>query len=433
MKKIFTLLPFLFVLLLTGCSEKIMGYSVLLWSNEEYGIPSGDVVPVYIRSNISHVYVIGTPSGEKVELPLWQLTDPVKKSKIQAVQDTYSEYANTYASVKVDGLPGRAEYVNTSKQVYRFRKGEVVKILYQGNGQPPMTGDKPLEGEWYKFLTKTGVQGWCFSYSLNLYKAGLDRLPLDGELDIEQEENDGVIDAIAEKIWYPDYFRKMIDSKNIDTSAISPAYNFKIDKANNKVSLNTQKLHLSWPYAGYVKVDTNDYELIDIPIHVLSINGSEIVVRYTGANGKPEDLNFLTIKEDLNQILSEERTRRSKQLAKFTNNGPTYSSAAYGTIRFNSDNSIKWENYQALVPAIIKAGAQNSGVASIKCSVGSKLSANYDGVVTIRLNGLDSDINFLYKFEKGGVRLEDTSSAVYDGSQIIERSQSPVIMFFKAN
>ena len=79
MKKIplfFTALLFA-VLTLTGCSDKVMGYSVVLWNIPEYEIQSGSVVPVYIKSNISHVYVIGTNSGEKIEVPLWQLSEPV--------------------------------------------------------------------------------------------------------------------------------------------------------------------------------------------------------------------------------------------------------------------------------------------------------------------------------------------------------------------
>ena len=122
MKKLF--LPFIFLLSLifTSCTDKIMGYSVVLWNIPEQHIKSGDIVPVYIKSNISHVYVIGTEGGEKIEVALWQLTEPVKKGKVKSVAAKYSENAATYASVKLDGLPCRAEPVNTAKQVYRLRK-----------------------------------------------------------------------------------------------------------------------------------------------------------------------------------------------------------------------------------------------------------------------------------------------------------------------
>ena len=147
-----------------------MGYSVVLWNIPEQQIQSGQVVPVYIKSNISHIYVIGTASGEKIEVPVWQLTEPVKKHKVKAIAAKYAENAAVYASVKLDGLPCRAEPVNTAKQVYRLRKGEIIKILFKGQGQAPMAGKAPLEGDWYKILTEDGTTGWCFSYNLNLYK-----------------------------------------------------------------------------------------------------------------------------------------------------------------------------------------------------------------------------------------------------------------------
>ena len=85
MKKLFVPLIIFFSLILTSCSDKIMGYSVVLWKIPEQQIKSGDIVPVYIKSNISHVYVIGTESGEKIEVALWQLTEPVTIVKIHTI------------------------------------------------------------------------------------------------------------------------------------------------------------------------------------------------------------------------------------------------------------------------------------------------------------------------------------------------------------
>jgi hypothetical protein len=35
--------------------ERTLGWGMLLWSTEDPDIPSGTVLPVYIRSNIDHV------------------------------------------------------------------------------------------------------------------------------------------------------------------------------------------------------------------------------------------------------------------------------------------------------------------------------------------------------------------------------------------
>ena len=224
MKRYFYALTILLSFLLVSCSDKIMGYSVVLWTIPEHQIESGQVVPVYIKSNISHVYVIGTESGEKIEVPLWQLTDPVKKGKVSGVAQKYAEFANSYASVKLNGLPSRAEPVNTAKQVYRLRKGEIVKILYKGEGTAPMTGGKPLPGEWFKILMNDGTQGWCFSYNLALFQMDKNGEQIGGEVVETSEEVDTRFDELIKNSWYPDYYSTLISSGNIDLSRLSANY-----------------------------------------------------------------------------------------------------------------------------------------------------------------------------------------------------------------
>ena len=67
-------LIFFLLMMATSCSN-LLGYGVLLWSLPDQELYSGDIVPVYIKSNISHVYVIGTGDSkeDKMEIPLWQI------------------------------------------------------------------------------------------------------------------------------------------------------------------------------------------------------------------------------------------------------------------------------------------------------------------------------------------------------------------------
>lgn len=424
----------LFLLLgFTGCSDKIMGYSVVLWNIEDSQIPSGDTVPVYIRSNISHVYVIGNKNGEKIEVPLWQLTDPVKKGKIKNVAAKYQENAHTYASVKLDGLPCRAEPVNTAKQVYRLRKGEVIKILYKGNGQAPMAGKTALEGDWYKILTEDGTLGWCFSYNLNLYETDETGARVGGVEIVEEEEADPNWERIIQNTWYPDYFRSMIESGNIDTSRLHPSYKFAFDLENEKVSLNTSAIHESWQYEGYTKTDDYEYTLKNISMKIIYRNAGYIVLRYTDESGKPQDLNFVTIDADINELVSAEKERRSQEYMQIWSHGPIFASSNYGKITFNEDGVFTWTGNKLLVPSVIPAGAKNSGRASIRYSLSKELAQNYDGILSFRFEGLSEDVNFLYKVEVGGLRLEDTTGASYNGNQITSRGTSPVIIYFKVN
>ncbi len=430
MKRLLFALPLVLSLFLTSCSEKIMGYSLVLWNIPQEKIAAGDILPVYIKSNISHVYVVGKSDGQKVEVPLWQLTEPVKKSKINGVAEKYLENAHTYASVKLDGLPCRAEPVNTAKQVYRLRKGEIIKILYKGNGAKPMAGKTALEGDWYKILTDNGTLGWCFSYNLNLYETDALGNRIGGQEIVEEEKEDELFKSVCGKIWYPDYFQTLIDSENIDLTRLYTSYCFTVDEENKKVSLNTPEIHEVWTYDGYTKTDDKEYSLKNIPMKVIYKNSGYIVLRYTDSSGKPQDLNFVIIKEDLNEIIAAEKQRRSQALLDLLNKGP-YSSQSYGKLDISEGGIVKWTGFKLLVPSIIPAGSKSNGSVSIKYSLSKSLKEDYDGIITFTFEGSSSEVNFLYKMSDDGLRLEDTSGASFKGNQITSRSVSPVIIYFK--
>ena len=94
-----------FLSLFSGCSGLFsgsLGYSVLLWSNSEHNVQDGAILKVYIKSNISQVYVVSFPkSKEKFEIPLWQITEPESKGKALRQQARFADFAHTYASVKL--------------------------------------------------------------------------------------------------------------------------------------------------------------------------------------------------------------------------------------------------------------------------------------------------------------------------------------------
>lgn len=171
------LLTFAVAAMTVSC-ERTLGYGVLLWTIPERGLMDGDVLKICIKSNISHVWV-AQKTGEhenssRFEVPLWQLTEPVRRKKAEALAAETMEYHGKYASVGLDALPVREEATNSSKRVYRLRQGEVVHILGEytkedGQMEIPTNGGVPLEGKWLKVITKEGTQGWCFSYNLKMF------------------------------------------------------------------------------------------------------------------------------------------------------------------------------------------------------------------------------------------------------------------------
>lgn len=417
-----------------SCGNRVKGYGVLLWNLPEHQLQDGDLVPVYIRSNISQVYVIGTSQG-KIEIPLWQITDPEMKFKAKKTARKFEEYKHTYASVALDGLPMRAEPVNTAKQVYRLKKAETIKILYKGKGQAVYAGKKPLEGDWLRVLTSDGTVGWCFSYNLRPFETDINGNQISGEIVEEENHIDAELTEMLKGTWYPDSYKNMIDSGRIDPARINLNYNLHLDEETNKLSFVMPEAKKEWDYTGATEdntiVNARAYKLNDIPIIVSVKNSVYIVVRYTGESGKPEDFNLVTIDADINQLVQDEIQRRESEYEQIYMFGPHFRSSSYGQLSLGEDHSFNWNNKNLLVPGVISSSAKNTGTVQIKYFLIRSLAQAYDGVLTFKFEGMNKEVNFFYKMEENGLRLEDATGAVLDGNVFRERGISPLIIFFK--
>ena len=145
----------------------------------------------------------------------------------------------------------------------------------------------------------------------------------------------------------------------------------------------------------------------------------------------PQELNLVTLAEDINAIVAAEKQRRTDAYQKVASSTGNLSSSSYGNLSFNSDGTFKWTGYKLLVPSIISAGAKNAGTCSVKYAVSKDLAASYDGVLTFKFEGTTDEVNFLYKLESDGLRLEAATDATYNGILVTARSSSPLIMYFR--
>lgn len=538
--------------------QNILGYSVVLWNLDEYNIADGTIVPVYIKSNISQVYVIEVPvnsatsslnsadfsssgsssvksalltsSGnssttsassfaqasvsatsakvsspqasvsatpakvssaqasvsatpatsfsaqaalsatsataqatlssqssksaqksakqkkskpltQKVEVPLWKLTEPESKSKAQKRAASLSEYQGKYASCVLDGLPIRQDKVNTSKQVYRLRKGEIIRTLYEGNGAIPTNGKSNLEGKWLRVLTSTGVQGWCFSYNLRLFAMNADGTYGEGAAEANIQEKDSVLEQFLATKWYPDFYNSMVNSKNIDLENMKTEFGFDTGFSSGTVSLVLPKFSVSYKFNGTSKVDDGVYKFDDTPIQVSVHSEKSIAVQYTDERGMPRTYNFISLPEDVNiqDLISDEISRRQELYDSIRRNGPLYKSSYYGTINFETENNFRWTNFSRLVPSVIERNATSNGTVSIQYSLPNTLKKDWNGVLTLKFDGMEKEINFLYKQESNGLRLavanvtlgrnETTGRRTYQVSLPV----NSLVLFFQKN
>jgi len=427
---------------LTSCGN--LGYSLVLWNNTEKNLQEGQIVKVFVKSNISHTYIIGIPeTKQKVEIPIWQISEPGSKGKAKKLSARYAEFAHTYASVKLDGLPIRAQAVNTAKQVYRLRKDEVIRVLYKGKGQAVTNGKGDLKGEWLRVLTGSGTQGWCFSYNLNLFE----RTGSDLSVKVAQEEkkNDETLEMILSKKWVPEEYSKMIATGRYNLSRMNEAFGLdfgsgegeKDENAENVenteknvkiVRLYTANTDRNWVYTSIVK-NNESYQFEGAQLSV-TLRGDTLAAVYTDSNGKTKNENFIAFEGDVSEIIEGEKQRRHAEIESIVKAGPVYTSSNYGTIRFQENETATWRNFNLLIPAIVSNTARGNIDVSVELYLAPSLKKDFDGILTFRFEGMENPVNFFYKKESGGLRLEDAAKVPVKDNLVTGRASSPLVMYF---
>lgn len=404
---------------LFSCSHSL-GFGVVLWSLPEEGLSDGDIVPVFIQSNINQVFVIGVPnSDKKIEVPLWQISTPEKKAQAIETAKKYKAYKNIYARVKLDGLPVRYEATNLGRQVYRLKEGEIVKVLFAGEGAP-VNG---LEGDWLRVLMQDGSVGWCFSYNLSLFDETDDSF-------VEEEKKDDRFETFAKKTWYPQSYQTMIQNGRIDLDEMKVDYGFSINTETKIASLRLKNITKSFPFEDVEKKEDDLYQLTASPLLLRIVSENQIQVTLVGDFGKQEIYAFSTVSSPIRDIIDAEKKRRSFLLQTIINQGPSFSSSNYGLLQFLDEGSFVWTGYSLLSPSLIPSGVGSRGKVSMDYFISNDLSFYYDGVLSFRFDSDQKEIVFLYKLEETGLRMEFVPENLIRNALISSQSQNPIILFF---
>lgn len=404
---------------LFSCSHSL-GFGVVLWSLPEEGLSDGDIVPVFIQSNINQVFVIGVPnSDKKIEVPLWQISTPEKKAQAIETAKKYKAYKNIYARVKLDGLPVRYEATNLGRQVYRLKEGEIVKVLFAGEGAP-VNG---LEGDWLRVLMQDGSVGWCFSYNLSLFDETDDSF-------VEEEKKDDRFETFAKKTWYPQSYQTMIQNGRIDLDEMKVDYGFSINTETKIASLRLKNITKSFPFEDVEKKEDDLYQLTASPLLLRIVSENQIQVTLVGDFGKQETYAFSTVSSPIRDIIDSEKKRRSFLLQTIINQGPSFSSSNYGLLQFLDEGSFVWTGYSLLSPSLIPSGVGSRGKVSMDYFISNDLSFYYDGVLSFRFDSDQKEIVFLYKLEETGLRMEFVPENLIRNALISSQSQNPIILFF---
>ena len=385
--KVLLVLATLTFILFSSCTRRL-GWGMLLWSAEDPPIPSGTILPVYIRSNIDHVWVVGIPqeyrrgggrdSGmDKFEVPLAQLELVGGKRKAIQRAAEFSAYARTYAETLQDGLPIRDNPDNGSKRVYRLRAGEIVKVLSSVQGAPAIsTSGDPLPGEWFRVLTENGSAGYCFSYRLRVFEhagGALGELPRDAE-----EVPDPDLDELLSKVWSPESYSLMVTTRRIDLEELSRRWGFDPGQDTGIAQIRLPDLDRSFSYTAIRSTGSRSWRFEGARLEMSLQSNTTLAVHFTDDGGALRSLIFVALPSDVEDLMVQESARRDELFFNIYDRGPVYTSNNYGTLAFTMEGRFEWAGNYLLIPQIIPASALGSGRVSMGLFLSPSMESRFD-------------------------------------------------------
>jgi len=413
-----------------------MGYGVLLWSVDEPPIDSGTVVPVYIKSNIEKIWVIGVPENVradrdyKIEVPLTNLEFfSSKKNAIQWAQE-FAPYAMTYAENLQDGLPIRENPDNNARRVYRLRLGEVIKVLGLAKGVPPIstTGD-PLPGDWYRVMTTEGVIGFCFSYRLKMFDQN-ERPILTAS--ITQTAIDPELETVLAKTWHAESYLQMVNTRRINIQEMERKYRFDPGYETGVARIIMPDFERQFSYDRISSDGESAWTFEGANLQIILRSASSLAVQFTDTAGTRRTFNFVNLTTDIDTLILQENARRENQYLNIINQGPVFSSNNYGTITFLSTGDFTWTGFEHLVPELIPADTNGRGRILMDLYMSPSYEDRFNGAFTMQYTDIRSNNTrfFLYNLDNQGLRLELVPAYGIEDITVTRRDSSPVVLYF---
>ncbi|MCL2066871.1 MAG: SH3 domain-containing protein [Treponema sp.] len=424
---------------LASCSR--MGWGVLLWSTEDPPIPSGTILPVYIRSNIDRVWVVGIPEGyktsrgglDKIEIPLTQLELVGSKGKARKQAETFAQYAPVYAQNLQDGLPIRDAPDNGARRVYRLRSGEIIKILERTDGVPAISATgEPLPGDWYKVLTGDGAVGYCFSYRLRLFDhyGG----PLEAVTSVREEAvSDPDLDMVLTRVWSPESYGQMFNSRRIDVRELERHWGFDPGQDTGVARIRLPDLERSFEYTSIRSEGERAWRFEGSSLQMNLRTNSSLAVQYIESSGGMRTILFIALPADIDDLIMQENIRREGLFASIYNHGPVFTSNNYGTIIFSENGGFQWTGNDLLVPHVIPQNTTGRGRVSMNLFLTASFEDRYTGACTFYFQDIRRDetpVYFMYTQDFQGLRLEAAPDFTIEGTTVTRRSSSPVVIYF---
>jgi len=451
-----------FLLSLPLSCTRPMGWGVVLWTIDTHSIPAGTVVPVYIRSNIDKVWVIGipkellsrSPAGEtqdKIEVPLWQINFFKQKSKAQQWAASFAPFASLYGETLQDGLPIRDSPDNNGRRVYRLREGQIVKILASVKGSPVMGADGPLPGEWLQVLTDDGVSGYCFSYRLRIFEK---QVAVTEKPQAEKMQKGSTTDEELELVlgsrWVPLWYRSMYEKQMVDLNRVAEKWGFFPSLEGGIVHIRMPDFEKSYRFTSIERKDEHTWYFAGTPIQMRLAEKDQLDVEVQESGKERRFFQYTLLPVAVEDWIRQEEERRLALYDQLRSEGSLWRSPTYGTLSFLPEGNFQWEDYEVLFPQIIPFRGPARGKVITGLYIPEELLSLYEGAFQLILSspqagtasenspqssssgqGKELGLTFLYTLQNSELILEYVPSSAVDGVQVLRRAPAPLILRFQ--
>jgi len=421
-KYLIVLFAGLFISLLAACSGGGIGYGVVLLSPDSNALMTGSFVTVKEKSEINNTYKIEQPGSQQIyEIDTWRVEVFEKESEARARAEAYDKYENLFARNLRDGLAVREEPTINSNRVYKLRKGQVIKIIEKTDVQEKIGGH---DGVWYRVLTKDGVQGYVFDYYLKIFDSTA-----------EPEETEGPdlspIRTMLERTYRPDIYKSMREKQQIKLDRFTDEYGLFSDLENKTITIRFYNKVYNFEYEEILRISEKRYAFPPADLELIIRSDDEIQAVFSQED-KTYDPTFVYFgNEKIQEIRTQERERRSKLFKGLIENGPLFTSNAYGEFEFSEEQHFTWSNLDRLVPTIIPDTLYKEGRISFDHFLNSDLKPEYTGVLAFHFTqNPSSPVLFLYSLDGRSLKLEYVSQRNVDERVVQQRSSSRLIMAF---
>ncbi|MDR2747739.1 MAG: SH3 domain-containing protein [Treponema sp.] len=433
-RRLFFGLTVISVLLLSACSGRL-GWGVLLWSSKEPEILAGTVLPVYIRSNIDKVWVVGVPAAlktagglDKFEIPLAHLVLAGSRKKALARVEAMGGYERTYAENLQDGLPVREQPDNSARRVYRLKISEILKVLGKAEGNPAVgaSGD-PLPGDWYQVMAEDGTMGYCFSYRLKFFEH--DGGPLVVETEEQGEREDPELDRLLARTWSAESYLTMVNTGRFDLEELSRHWGFSPGVDSGIARIYASGLDQTFSYTGIRAAGSRTWRFEGTNLQMSLRSDTTMALQFTEPGGALRSLIFVALPVDVEDLIEQEAGRREALFRSMYEQGPVFISNNYGTLALTADGAFTWTGNRLLIPQIIPASARQGGSAAMDLYLSPSLQQRYQGAFSLRFDGA-APVRFMYTLDAQGLRIEYAPDTSMDGNQVARRASSPTVIYF---